>query len=113
MKIESYSFGQMTIAGNIYRSDLIINGDEIQSNWQRKTGHLLVFEDLINHINSKIDTIIVGTGFWGFMKIGNDLIEYCNNHNISFKVSKTADAVQLYNDSKNKNNILAAFHLTC
>jgi len=44
--IESYSFGYIIINGNKYTSDVIVFPDKIKSNWWRKSGHLLLEEDI-------------------------------------------------------------------
>lgn len=43
----SYSFGSITINDNKFTKDLIIYPDKINSNWRRKTGHLLTEADIV------------------------------------------------------------------
>jgi len=38
MHIDSYQFGQITVDGISYSSDVIILGDTVQSNWWREQG---------------------------------------------------------------------------
>ena len=113
MVIESYKFGQMTINGKKYNSDLIIFKDNIYSNWWRREGHDLHIDDIQEIINEKPDVIIIGTGSFGLMKVSTDLINYLESIGIKTIVTKTKDACDEYNKLYKKKNTIAAFHLTC
>ncbi|GAF82487.1 unnamed protein product [marine sediment metagenome] len=112
--IENYSFGQMLIDGKKYNSDLIIFTDHINNNWWRREGHNLHIDDIQEIINKKPDTLIIGTGYSGLMKVPEELIENIKSSGIKkVIVKKTGDACNEYNKLCKKKNIVAAFHLTC
>jgi len=111
--IESYSFGQMTINGKKYNSDLIIFKDRINDSWWRREGHNLCIDDIKEIINEKPEIIIIGTGFSGLMKVSTDLIKYLESIGIETIVTKTKDACDEYNKLYKKKKVIAAFHLTC
>ena len=112
--IEKYSFGQILISGKKYNSDLIIFADHIYDNWWRKEGHNLCIDDVKEIINKKPDILIIGTGYLGLMKVPKELIENIKSSGITqVMVKKTGDACTEYNKLYKKNNIIAAFHLTC
>ncbi|MEF8880119.1 MAG: Mth938-like domain-containing protein [Candidatus Thermoplasmatota archaeon] len=113
MEIEDYSFGKMKIDGKTYTSDLIIFPDKIKTKWYRKRGHRLSREDLNEVIDYKPNILIVGTGASGLMKIPDETKEYIEKQDIELKKDKTKKATWLYNQLKNKNKVVAAFHLTC
>jgi hypothetical protein len=112
--IEKYSFGQILISGKKYNSDLIIFADHIYDNWWRKEGHNLCIDDVKEIINKKPDILIIGTGFYGLMKVSEDLIKYIKSAGIEqIIIKKTRDACEEYNKLYKNKNIIAAFHLTC
>ncbi len=111
--IENYSFGQIFINGEKYNSDLIIFKDRIYGSWWRKEGHNLCIDDLKEIIDEKPDTLIIGTGSFGLMKVSTDLINYLESIGIKTIVTKTKDACDEYNKLYKKKNTIAAFHLTC
>ena len=63
--IDSYSFGKIVVDGQSYTSDLILYPDKIDDKWWRKSGHLLLKEDLKDIIHFNPDILIVGTGAYG------------------------------------------------
>ena len=112
--IESYNFGKIIINGKIYNSDLIIFKDRINDSWWRKEGHNLCIDDIKEIIDKKPDTLIIGTGNFGLMKVPEELIEHIKSSGIKqVIVKKTGDACNEYNKLCKKKNIVAAFHLTC
>jgi len=111
--IENYSFGQILIDGKKYNSDLIIFKDHIYDSWWRKEGHNLCIDDIKEIINEKPEIMIVGTGFFGLMKVSTDLIKYLESMGIETIVKKTKDACDEYNTLYKKKKVIAAFHLTC
>jgi len=112
--IKNYSFGQILINGKKYNSDLIIFKDYIYDSWWRKEGHNLCIDDIKEIIDKKPDTLIIGTGYYGLMKVPEELIEHIKLSGIKqVIVKKTGDACNEYNKLCKKKNIVAAFHLTC
>ena len=112
--IENYSFGQILIDGKKYNSDLIIFKDHIYDSWWRKEGHNLCIDDIKEIINKKPDVLIIGTGYFGLMKVPKELIENVKSSGTKqVIVKKTGDACNEYNKICKKKNIVAAFHLTC
>ena len=69
MKVEQYSFGNITIDGQTYTYDVIIYPERVDSSWWRKQGHNLQIEDLAGVIKAEPGVVIIGTGFFGVMKV--------------------------------------------
>jgi len=112
--IENYSFGQILINGKKYNSDLIIFKDYIYDSWWRKEGHNLCIDDIKEIINKKPDILIIGTGYFGLMKVPKELMENIKSSGIKqVIIKKTGDACTEYNKLFKTNKIIAAFHLTC
>jgi hypothetical protein len=107
--IDSYSFGNITIDGNKFSKDLIIFPDHINPNWRRKTGHLLVEDDITEIIDYKPEVLIIGTGARGLMKVDDKV----KNLGMELIIKKTAEAVMEYNRVCKDKKVVAALHLTC
>src|SRR4030066_1371971 len=95
--INSYSFGTITIDNQNFTKDLIIYPDHITSNWRRKTGHLLIENDITEVIDYKPEILIIGIGAFGLMKVDEKLKEKLKTLGIESVIKKTAEAVDEYN----------------
>lgn len=110
--IEKYSFGSICINGKTYKNDVLIFDNEIKE-WWRERGHDLQIKDLEWIIRKKPEILIIGTGSYGFLKVSKEIKDYLNSLKIETEIEKTKKACELYNESKDKKRVAAAFHLTC
>ncbi len=113
MKIDDYKFGRIVIDGKAYDNDVIIHPDGVEGGWWRQSGHNLVPEDLAGVISRGPSLLIIGTGHNGRMNVSKETIEHLTAHGIETKVGKTTEAVKLFNELSQKDNVAAALHLTC
>jgi hypothetical protein len=103
----------MEIGGKIYTSDLIVFPNRINSSWWRKTGHRLCLDDLSEVLEEKWEVLIVGTGYWGMMKVDKEVIDHANSTKCELIIEKTKKAVEKFNALAKEKKAVAAFHLTC
>ena len=108
--IEDYSFGRIVIDGKAYTSDVLITGDTVHS-WWRKQGHLLNPEDLDVIMETPPDTLVVGTGTSGLMKVPGKTVKFIESRGITLIVERTEKAVRTFNALAEPK--AAALHLTC
>ncbi len=113
MLIDNYSFGNITVNGNKYSKDVIIFPDRVISPWWRGEGHLLQIDDLVEVVKSGISDLLIGTGFYGTMKVPTEVVAYLNQKGITTSIEKTPEAVEVYNRIASKRAAIAALHLTC
>jgi hypothetical protein len=113
MHIDHYSFGNITIDGKSYSSDVIIFPDHVQSSWWRLEGHLLQSADLKDVIAVGVSILIVGTGYHGVMSVPAKTLEYLRSKGIKTYAEKTRNAVERYNKISSGETVIAALHLTC
>jgi hypothetical protein len=114
MKIRHYSFGKVIIDNKEYREDLIVFSDTTYSPWWRKEGHGLCMSDLEKIFNKNIDTLIIGTGAYGRMKVSENLINELRAKGIETYVMETDKAISLFNQLlEERKKVAGAFHLTC
>jgi len=111
--IESYIFGRMVIGGQTFNSDLILFPDSTVSSWWRKTGHRLCLSDLEMIFKKTPEVIIIGTGFFGLMKVEDEVKKYTEQKGIKLIIEKTKEASQLFNELSTQKRVVGAFHLTC
>lgn len=114
MHIDSYQFGKIVVDGTSYSSDIIILGNNIQSNWWREQGHSLSAEDLETVIATKPSVLVVGCGASGLMKVPSQTQQVLQEYNIHLEMFNTGKAVERFNELNQKGeNVAAALHLTC
>jgi len=114
MYIDKYKFGSIYIDGNNYRKDVILYPDELNTDWYHGKGHLFQLQDL-EEITTKFQpqTLIIGTGASGVMKIAEDVATACETRNIELISKTTAKATEHYNKLEDKSQTICALHLTC
>jgi hypothetical protein len=114
MKIDSYSFGFMSIDGKGYSTDLIIYpGGEVRSGWWRRQGHKLIPADLEGTDECKPDVIVIGTGANGMMKVPNETVQHLHEICGELIIKDTGEAVRQFNALVGSRRIVGMFHLTC
>jgi hypothetical protein len=113
MKVEHYSFGNITIDGQTYSSDVIIYPESVDSSWWRKQGHNLQIEDLAGVIKAEPAVVIIGTGYFGLMKVPKETVLDLEAKGIMVYVERTGKAVELFNELQKNKTVIAALHLTC
>ncbi len=113
MKIDSYGFGRIVVGGKAYTRDLIIYPEKVEAHWWRKEGHLLQLEDLQGVIRYRPQTIVVGTGANGLMRVAPQTREAIKALGIGFISKPTEEACRIYNEISSLERVVACLHLTC
>ena len=114
MKIDSYSFGSITVDGQTYDQDIILLPNRVHTSWHRREGHRLSIEDLSEVIEYKPEVLIVGTGAHGVMEIQAETKQALKQFGIELIENKTAQACDIFNEHIQKGKkVVGAFHLTC
>ncbi|MFC1522406.1 Mth938-like domain-containing protein [Elusimicrobiota bacterium] len=112
--IDHYSFGQITINGQKYTSDVIISQDSVDPSWRRKNGHELCAADLNEKWKEKPEILVIGTGSDGCVVILQEIRDYLKGQDIELMEQKTQFACQAYNKLiQSGKKVVVALHLTC
>lgn len=114
--IDSYEFGVMVINGKKYTRDIMVFPDQLAKGWWRKEGHRLCVEDLkeILDMEDKPETLVVGTGYHGLVKVSSDVKGALESSGIKLVAEPTREACRTFNELlKSNRKTAAAFHLTC
>jgi hypothetical protein len=112
-EIQSYRFGNIEIDGKHYNKDVIIFPDRVRPEWWRKEGHNLFPEDLKEVFATDADLLIVGQGAYSRMQVPDATRERIAEEGFGLQVLNTRDAVDMYNQRRAKERVIAALHLTC
>ena len=113
MKIDSCSFGQITVSGTRYTTDILVLPDRVQINWLRKDGHSLDMQDLTTVLEVGPKTLVIGTGHYGHMEVPQETRNRLLAYGIQMHAAPTPQAVTLFNSLQGTPGLVGAFHLTC
>ena len=115
MRIDSYSFGAIRIDGVEYSHDVILYREHATSPWWREAGsHVFAPPDLEQLIESGPETVVLGTGYFGRVRVQDDTVSAFADQGTKVVVEKTGRAVEEYNRLVDEGvDVAAALHLTC
>ena len=115
IQIEDYRFGSMTIDGRSYSKDLYVVGSDIMSPWWRSAGgHVFAPDDLAPLIEAAPEVIVLGTGYFGRVKVPDETLQAFTDAGTEVVVGRTGEVVDEFNRlADDGRQPAAAFHLTC
>ncbi len=112
--IKHYDFGVMIVDGEKHTRDLIITPTRIIGNWWRKEGHRLYLDDLKDVLSEDFEYLVIGTGYYGYMKVEEEVYRYMKKRGVKTYSAPTGEAVKKFNELVSKGyRVVGAFHLTC
>ena len=111
-KINSISFGSITIDDKTYEYDIKIlsSGKVIKRIWP-KSDHLICLEEFSEILKEKPKTIIIGIGQSGVAELEPGVKAELEKQNIKVIEARTPQAAKIFNITKDPKAGL--FHLTC
>jgi hypothetical protein len=112
-EIQAFRFGRIVIDDVVYNRDVIIFPDRVRSNWRRRDGHNLALEDLVEVLEGNPETIMLGRGVFGRMKVSEDIRALITERGIELVVLRTEGASKAYNEMRERRRVIAALHLSC
>jgi hypothetical protein len=111
--IDGYDFGEITIDGKTYTSDVIIYKDRVDDSWRRIEGHRLSLSDVVQILAKKPEILIIGTGADGVLAVPEKVKAEIEAKGVTVIARKTGEACEEYNKLSPSTNVIAALHLTC
>src|SRR5574340_552678 len=102
MKIDSFSFGNISIGGKTFTNDVIVFADRVQSPWFREEEHRPQIIEFADIVKAEPDVLVIGTGYAGVMSIADPVKNYLTAKGIDVRVEKTKAAVDLFNSLAGK-----------
>ena len=114
MRIDNYSFGRIRIDGVDYGKDLIVYGETVLAPWWRESGHVFEIDDLKDVMSIKPDVVVLGTGFFGRVRVPRTTISALEEAGWEVLALRTGQAVAEFNRYADAGrDVVAALHLTC
>jgi len=113
MVVEYYGFGRIRVNGKDFSRDVIVYGNTVKE-WWRKEGHRVCFKDIEEIVKLKPEILIIGTGYYGVVKVDRDMIEKLKDEGIEVICQDSRKAVETFNKMiKEGKKVALAIHLTC
>ena len=117
MKIDDYSFGSITIDGEVYHKDLwIIDGrikkrDKSIAKSKFGTSHRISRKELKRVMTLKTRRIIIGSGNSGLVSLTDRAQKYLEDQSIEVEICKTGELIQRNIEIGEYDS--GIIHLTC
>lgn len=113
MRIDKYGFGKIVIDGRKYGKDVIVTPKGEVKEWWRVKGHEVCVKDLEPIEGEEFDVLIIGTGYFGVVKVLSEVEEWAKKRGVELVAVPTKEACKVYNEVSGKRRAVAALHLTC
>jgi len=113
MKIDTFSFGSITIGGRVYTRDVIIYPDRVFEDWKREEEHRPQIIEFADIVKAEPESLVIGTGYAGVMSVADQVRNFLTSKGIEVHVEKTTRAVDLFNELQGREKVIAALHSTC
>lgn len=111
VKINSFRFGSLKINNKTYENDMIVHWDgELAT---RESDHNFSKGDLIDLLVKGPDTIVIGTGTAGGVKIEKAAENFAMSKNVELIAKKTPEAIEEFNKLSKERKVIAVIHVTC
>ncbi|MCK4496953.1 MAG: hypothetical protein KAU24_02075 [Candidatus Aenigmarchaeota archaeon] len=112
VNIDAVKFGELEIDGKIYYSDMTVWWDgKIEF---RKKSHVFDMPEFKKVLKRKPDSIVIGTGLAGIVKVPDDVREIAKIKKIKIFVDTSSKAIDIFNGlAKIGKKAVAIIHTTC
>ncbi len=112
VKINGTKFGEITINGKPYDSDMTVYWNGKVS--YRTKEHTIEAGEFVAVLRSGPEILVVGTGEEGIVKIAPEVNQLAGYKNIKVYAEKTPKAVEVFNAfSEQGKKVVGIFHVTC
>ncbi|MFA8434303.1 MAG: MTH938/NDUFAF3 family protein [Marinifilaceae bacterium] len=116
--INSTSFGYITIEGETYDHDVVINSIGDITKRKKKlskrvygTSHCISEEELQYVMEEGVVHLIIGAGQYDTVELSEPAKQIVKAHQLQAHISATPTAIQLWNSFQEK--VVGLFHVTC
>ncbi|MFO8001729.1 MAG: MTH938/NDUFAF3 family protein [Marinilabilia sp.] len=117
-KIDKTSFGSITISGNTYDHDVVIDQNGEISKRKKKlskaiygTSHTLSLDEAKYIYQPGAEELIIGTGQTGYLELSDEAADFFRQNNCRVQMLSTPEALKAWNNAS--GNTIGLFHVTC
>ncbi len=112
VKIDSTSFGEIVIDNKTYYSDMIVWWDGKTE--YRDKSHVIDMSEFVKIMKRKPDTIVIGTGQTGVLKLLPEVEQVAEDKKVKIFVEKSPKAIEIFNGFVcSGKKVVAVIHTTC
>jgi hypothetical protein len=117
-KIDSTSFGSITVEGETFDYDILIRLDgrvekreKMLSKEKYGTSHKISLEEAQHIYEEGTEKIIIGTGQTGFVELSEEAEDFFRGKRCGIELFPTPWAIERWNEIEGR--VSAVFHITC
>ena len=118
MRIESTTFGTITIDGKTYEHDVLVrlSGEVVKRKKRLSkrlygTSHVLSEDEARFLFEKGCDQVVIGSGQFGNVQLSPEAEAYFERKGCEVLLKPTPEAIQMFNRSRAKR--IGLFHVTC
>lgn len=112
-RIKRIEFGSVTIGDKKYKHDVIITWEGKVKRLDMEKHHRISNGEFFTMLFQRTDTIIIGTGFEGNVKIYKRILNFAKKKKIKVIANQTPTAARKFNELFRKKKVVAFLHLSC
>ena len=116
--INNTAFGKITIDGNVFNHDVVIDMQGNVSKRKKKlskekygTSHKISLEEARHIFMNGAHQLIIGTGQTGFVELSDEAARFFEEKNCRVTLLPTPQAIKKWNQATEKT--IGLFHVTC
>ena len=117
-KIDSTSFGSITIGGKRYGKDVVIRLDGGVKKRKKKlskavygTSHVISLAEAEDVYQKGAERLVIGAGQFGLVKLSEEAAAYFQKKGCQVQLYPTPEAIRVWNEAQGE--VLGLFHITC
>lgn len=117
-RIDSTSFGSITIDGKTHQNDVVIRLDgEIKKRKKKLskavfgTSHRISLDEAKEIFEPGAERLIIGTGQSGMVRLSDQAADYFKKKKCQVQLYPTPEAIRIWNGTGEKT--IGLFHITC
>ena len=110
--IDSTKFGEITVNGKPYDSDLTVYWDGRVA--FRSKEHVVELGEFLKVMKAGPDVLVVGTGQSAVLRIAPEVIQLASDRKVQVYAEATPRAVEMFNAfASSGRKVVGIFHVTC
>lgn len=117
-KINKSKFGDITVAGEKYKHDIVIRLDGKVEKRKKKlskevfgTSHIISLAEAEYVYEDGVQRIIIGTGQSGMVKLSDEAAVFFQQKKCNVELLPTPEAMHCWNEAESP--VIGLFHVTC
>jgi hypothetical protein len=111
-KINGTKFGEITINGKPYDSDVTVYWDgKVEF---RSKEHTIELGEFLKVLREGVEIVVIGTGQHGVIRITPEVTQWAEDKNVKIYAENTPKAVDMFNAfAQEGRKTVGIFHVTC